>query len=103
MRSRAIWTVGAFGASFSMRLLSNVILSRLLSPSVFGVIVLVNTVRYGIELLTDVGIEQNIVHHRHGLEPKFFNTAWTLQIARGAALTLLFLVLTPILSDFFGI
>jgi O-antigen/teichoic acid export membrane protein len=103
MLSRALWTVGSFGASFSLRLLSNVVLSRLLSPSVFGVIVLVNTIRYGIELLTDVGIEQNIVHHKHGLEPRFFNTAWTLQIVRGAILSALFLALSPFLASFFGI
>jgi hypothetical protein len=49
---------------------------RQLAPQIFGLMVEVNGLRTGIELLTDVGVEQNIVHNEKGLEDEFFNTAW---------------------------
>ena len=101
--SKAWWTAGMFGVSFGLKIASNVVLSRLLAPEIFGIMVIVNAVRMGVELMSDVGVEQNIVHSKDGLERDFFNTAWTIQILRGAALTLLFLALTPWLSGFYEV
>jgi len=101
--SRAVWTIGSYGASLTIRLATNVVLSRLLAPEILGIMVVANSVKYGVELLTDVGVEQNIVHNQDGKEPVFINTAWTIQIIRGLCLTLLFLALSLPLSQFFGI
>lgn len=95
---KIMWTAGAFGASFLLKIASTVLLARLLAPEIFGVMVVVQSIRIGMELLTDVGIEQNIVNHHHGLTPRFFNTAWTIQIVRGLLLSLLFAALSPWLS-----
>jgi O-antigen/teichoic acid export membrane protein len=101
--SRALWTVGGYGASLVLRLGSNVVLSRLLAPEILGVMAIINSLRYGVELLTDVGIEQNIVHNKRGLESDFENTAWTLQILRGAFLSAIFLVMVPFVAPFYRI
>ena len=101
--SRAGWALASFGATMSIKLGLNVVLSRLLAPEIFGIMVIVNALRVGVELLTDVGIEQNIVHNRRGLEPDFFNTAWTLQMLRGAGLALIFLALAPLAAAFYAI
>ena len=101
--TRAFWTIGSYGCSLAMRLGSNIILSRLLTPEIVGVMVIVNSIKYGIELLTDVGIEQNIVHNKRGSQAEFLNTAWTLQILRGMFLSLIFLALSHPLSNFFSI
>lgn len=100
---RLSWTVAGFGAFLGIKLASNIVLAHLLSPSVFGVVVVVTTIRFGIELLADAGIEQNIVRHEKGLDPRFFNTAWTLQMIRGALLSVVFLALSPWLAGFYGI
>lgn len=101
--SRALWSFSNFGLSLGLRLATNIVLTRLLAPEIFGIMVVLNTMRFGFELLTDVGIEQNIVRHKEGLEPRFFNTAWTMQIIRGAGLTLIFLAVSGPLADFYGI
>lgn len=98
-----VWTLAGYGASLGVRFSSNIILARLLAPQVFGVMVVVNGLRMGIELLTDVGVEQNIVYNRKGLEDEFFNTAWTLQMIRGALITLLFLALSAPFARFYSI
>lgn len=92
------WTAGTFGASFFLKFGLNVCLSRLLASEIFGVMVVVNAVKMGVELLTDVGIEQNIVHNPRGLERDFLDTAWTMQALRGAMLSLLFAALSPLLA-----
>lgn len=100
---KIIWTAGTFGASFLLKLGSNIVLSRLLAPEIFGIMVIVNSMRLGIELLSDVGVEQNIVSHEDGLKHEFFNTAWTIQIMRGALLSCLFLAISPWLSTFYNV
>ena len=80
------WTVGAYGAGELLRLATNVVLARLLAPEIFGVMVIVNSVRTGIDLFSDVGIGQNIVHNRSADKQDFYDTAWSLQLLRGVFL-----------------
>jgi O-antigen/teichoic acid export membrane protein len=63
--------------------------TRLLAPELFGIMLVVNTVRTGAELLSDIGIGQSVIRSARGEEPSFYNTAWTLQIIRGVGLFLL--------------
>ena len=86
------WTTVSYGIVQVIRLLSNVILARLLAPPLFGLMLIVNTIRTGVELLSDVGINQNIVSHKEGASPDFVDTAWTLQMLRGLFLGAVFLL-----------
>ena len=85
---RLSWTTGSFGLVQVLRLLNNVALARLLSPSLLGLMVIVNAIRTGVELLSDIGINQNIVSSKAGESPDFYDTAWTLQVLRGLILGL---------------
>src|SRR4051812_14004421 len=96
------WTTLGYGGVQVLRLLNNVILTRLLAPPIFGIMALVNSIRTGVELLSDVGIVQNIVSNPRGAEPNFQDTAWTLQVTRGIFLAILCLVLAAPLGGFFG-
>lgn len=101
--ARFVWTAGGFLASAAIRFGGNVALAYLLAPDILGVVLVVNAVRLGIELLTDVGIEQNIVHHRDGLDRRFRDTAWSLQVLRGALLSAVFLLAAPLLAHAYEI
>lgn len=85
LRSSAL-TVTSFGFSQGMRLLSNLVLTRLLFPEAFGLMGLVTVFMIGLMMFSDLGISQAIAQSRRGDEPDFLNTAWTLQILRGLAL-----------------
>jgi O-antigen/teichoic acid export membrane protein len=89
-----LWTVGAYTFSQILRLVSNVVLARLLSPDVFGIMLIVVSVRVGIDLISDVGVGQNLVYHQNANDPKFYNTAWTLQAIRSVILWLIALTVT---------
>lgn len=85
-RRGAIWTVGAFGASSLLRLGSNLILTRLLVPELFGLMALTYVFITGLHMFSDVGVGLSIIRHKRGDERDFLNTAWTIQVARGAVL-----------------
>jgi O-antigen/teichoic acid export membrane protein len=96
------WVTGAFVLQQILRLGTNVVLAWLLAPELLGTMVLINVLRTGAELLTDVGIGQSIVKHAEGAEPRFYCTAWTIQIARGFVLFLALWAATPPISDLYG-
>lgn len=82
----SIWTLGGHGTSQVVRLVSNLIISRLLFPEAFGLMALVYTFLSGLEMLSDFGVFPNIIQSPRGDDPKFLNTAWTLHGVRGIIL-----------------
>jgi O-antigen/teichoic acid export membrane protein len=82
MRSGS-WTLFEAGAKTFLRLISNVILTRILSPEIFGLMALANTFLGGIALMSDVGTGPAVIRSSRGDDPTFLRTAWTLQIIRG--------------------
>src|SRR5258708_17782105 len=84
----AVWTIGAYGLAQVLRLATNVFLARLLAPELFGIMLIVNSLRTGIELLSDVGIGQSIVYHKNANDPDFYNMAWSIQAIRSVLLWL---------------
>lgn len=77
------WTVGAYGAGQLVRLVCSIALTRLLTPELLGIMTIVNTLRTGIDLVADVGIDQSIVQNKHAETPEFYNTAWSVKLLRG--------------------
>jgi len=85
----SIWSTVGFGGSQLLRLVSNLLLTRLLFPEVFGIIALVQVVLQGIKMFSDVGITTSIVRDSRGDEPEYLGTAWTLQAIRGGLIWLI--------------
>lgn len=88
------WVTATYVAQQGLRLVSNIILAWLLAPALLGTMLLINSLRTGGELLTDVGVGQSIVNNPRGNEPDFYNTAWTIQILRGLLLFVVAIAVT---------
>jgi O-antigen/teichoic acid export membrane protein len=84
----AVWTISGYGSSQILRFGSNLILTRLLFPELFGLMGLVNVFLSILGLFSDLGINVSIVQSKRGDDPDFLNTAWTLQCLRGVFLWL---------------
>jgi len=82
----SIWVLGGSYASQALRLASNLILTRLLFPEAFGLMVVVNVFTQLLQAFSDVGIGPSIIQNKRGEDPDFLNTAWTMQVARGFVL-----------------
>src|SRR2546421_7848298 len=80
------WTIAGHGAGELIRLAKSLVLTRLLFPEAFGMMSLVGVVMYGLQMLSDVGLVQAIIRDKRGDDPDFLNTAWTMQVIRGAVL-----------------
>lgn len=95
------WTTSSYLVVQVIRFGQNLVLTRLLAPELFGVMVLLTSLRVGVELFTDIGIGQNVIASPKGRDPKHYNTAWTMQLLRGVILGLLFLAVMPAIAHFY--
>ena len=102
MLVRLGWVALTYGAVQFLRLLNNVILTRLLEPSVFGLMSLVIAIRVGMELVSDLGVTQNIVSNPRGHQAQFYDTAWTLHSSRNLILAVLCFLLAGPFAAFLG-
>ncbi|MEH2628580.1 O-antigen/teichoic acid export membrane protein [Bradyrhizobium sp. AZCC 1719] len=82
-----MWSLAGFALSLVVRLGSNLLMTRLLAPEMFGVMAVASTLIVGLAMFSDVGLKQNVVQSKRGREPAFLNTAWAIQILRGALLS----------------
>lgn len=100
MRGSA-FTAGSYIIAQGMRLVSNLILTRLLFPEAFGLMALVSVVLVGMTMFSDVGVSASISQHKRGDDPDFLNTAYTIHVFRGAALWIVTCVIAWPLSQFY--
>jgi len=98
----ASWTVGGRFLAQATRLLSNIILARLLFPEAFGLMAIVAVFIYGLNMFSDVGVGPSIIYNKRGEDPEFLNTAWTIQIIRGAIITTGALMLAWPVAEIYG-
>ena len=101
MRSSA-WTVIGYGTSQVLRLISNLILTRLLYPEAFGMMALVMVFLMGLAMFSDVGVGPSIMQSKRGDDPDFLNTAWSIQVIRGTCLWIFSCVVAIPLAGFYG-
>ena len=97
----SLLTIGAYGFCQVLRVGTNIVLARLLAPELFGVMLIANSLKSGIEVITDVGMAQNIVYHKEANNPDYYNTAWTLQAMRGVAVWLVALAFAVPIAAFY--
>ncbi len=97
-----IWTIAGYGASQILRFGSNLILTRLLEPKLFGLMALVYVFITGLHLFSDIGIGPSIIQNKRGDDPDFLNTAWTLQVIRGFCLWFGCLLVAWPVAAFYG-
>lgn len=96
------WVAVPFAAQQAIRLATNIVLTRLLAPEIFGIMLLINSLRTGTELLSDIGIGQSVVRSPNGEDRDFLDVAWTLQMLRGLLLTLFVLLAAVPVASFYG-
>jgi O-antigen/teichoic acid export membrane protein len=68
---------------------TNLLMTRLLVPEVFGVTAIAYLILTGLALFSDLGLSQNVVQSERGNQFVFLNTAWVVQISRGFLLWVL--------------
>lgn len=82
------WVVVDFGSDQVLRLVRNLLLTRLISKEMLGLLGLASIVVDLIANLSEMGVNLSIMRQRRENEQKFLDTAWTLAIFRGTCVWL---------------
>ncbi len=77
------WALASHALGQAIRFGTNLLMTRLLVPEMFGVMAIANMVMIGLALFSDLGLRQNVVQSARGSEPAFLDTVWAAQIVRG--------------------
>lgn len=101
VRGTILSLVSVFGMQ-ALRLAGNLITTRILFPEAYGLMALVLVLNQGLQMISDVGIIPSIVQHPRGEERSFLDTAWTIQVLRGAIITVLAAALAFPYAKFYG-
>jgi len=85
----SFWAVLGYAIGQGLRIGTNLLLTHLVAKEAFGLLALINVLLTGLQMFSDIGIGPCIIHNSRGDDQRFLNTAFTLQILRGAVLFLL--------------
>jgi O-antigen/teichoic acid export membrane protein len=88
-RTAASIVAGGYVVNFLFKVVTNIVLARLLLPEVFGVSLAITSITVLLVVLTDVGIGVAILRDSDSDRVEFRGTLWSLQILQGVALALL--------------
>lgn len=94
-------TIAAFGATATIKLVSALILTRLLYPEAYGLIAMIGVVAYVIELISDIGIVAFLIRHHNASEPSFLHTIWTVRLVRASLNFAAMFLLAPLIADWY--
>jgi O-antigen/teichoic acid export membrane protein len=89
-------------ATVALRLITNIILTRLLTPEVFGQVGVIVSISVVLTLVTDLGFQPFLVRHGRGDDKDFINTIWTLKFIRSMVLAAVMLGAAPLLAQMYG-
>lgn len=98
----SVWSLGGTGAGQLLRLLSNLVLWRLLFPEAFGLMALVNSLMIALAMFSDVGIGPSIIQDVRGVEKRRLHTAYTIQSLRGFVIFLITCMGAIPMARFYG-
>jgi O-antigen/teichoic acid export membrane protein len=84
------------------RVISTIIITKLLAPSDFGIAAVLGSILYIATLLSDLGFYNYIVRNYDGADDVLLDEVWTLRIIRGAVLAFLIAAFSWPLSALFG-
>lgn len=91
---------GGYVLSNALRLGSNLILTRLLAPDAFGLLSVVLTLQMWLMLISDLGVQANILNRKSLDDRDYLATAWTMQLARNGLIACAIVLFAAGLSAF---
>jgi len=94
-------TAFCFAAQAVVRMLTSVILTRILAPEAYGTITILVSIAFVVEMLGDIGATTFIVRDPEAEQPRLLNTAWSLRLARAALNTSVLMIFAPLLANLY--
>ena len=90
-----------YGLTAVIKLASSLILTRLLNPPAYGVVAILFSVAFILELVSDVGTVALLIRHPRGSEPRFIHTIWTVRLLRSSLNFCLLYAFAPLIAELY--
>jgi lipopolysaccharide exporter len=91
----------SFGSQAVIKLASSVILTRILRPEAYGLITVLMSIVFVVELLADMNVTTFIIREQDSEEPRYLNTAWTIRLGRAVLNTTVVFLAAPLIATTF--
>jgi len=95
-----VWVFALNLTSRGLRLISTIILARLLLPSDFGLVGIALIAISALELFTRTGFDAALIQKK-GAVTEYLDTTWLVSVIRGIVLAVILFSLSPIIARFF--
>jgi lipopolysaccharide exporter len=90
-----------YGSMAFIRLGSSLILTRLLTPAIYGVFAIVMSFVFTIELLSDIGPAALLIRHPRGGDTAFVHTIWTIRLGRSVLNFAILFLCAPLIAELY--
>lgn len=92
----------SFGLVALIRLVSSVVLTRILYPEAYGLVAIVSSIVFTVEMTSDLGVATLMVRHEKAESDVYLSTLWTVRFLRSVINGGIVLLLAPILAEIYG-
>jgi O-antigen/teichoic acid export membrane protein len=94
-------TAFCFTSTAIIKLASSLILTRILDPEAYGIITIIMSIVFVIEMLADIGVTVLFIRAKDAEESWFLNTAWTIRLGRAVLNSSVLFVCAPLICTRF--
>lgn len=94
------WVGGTSAFVYLLSFIKGVILARLLTPEIFGLMSICMIVIRGVEIFTETGFGAALIHRQNNFEEEK-NTAFTLFVIRGFLIAFITISIAPFIAEYY--
>jgi lipopolysaccharide exporter len=98
LRGDLFATTFTFAMQALIRLVSSLVLTRVLLPEAYGTITILLSILYVISNIVDTNVTLFIVRDKNAEQPRYLNTAWTMRFSRSMLSCALLFVCAPLIA-----
>jgi lipopolysaccharide exporter len=91
-------TTFTFGLQTLIRLVSSLVLTRVLLPEAYGIITILASILFVIGNILDTNVALFIVRDKNAEQPRYLNTAWTMRLSRSVLSAAVLFVCAPFIA-----
>ncbi len=91
-------TTFTFAMQAVIRLISSLVLTRILLPEAYGIITILVSVLYVIGNIVDTNVTLFIVRDKNADQPRYLNTAWTIRLIRSVLSCAVLFMCAPLIA-----
>ena len=91
-------TTFTFALQALIRLVSSLVLTRVLLPEAYGTITILVSILYVIGNILDTNVTLFIVRDKNAEQPRYLNTAWTMRLSRSVLSSAVLFVCAPLIA-----